>query len=121
MNEIPTNNPEFFPDGLMKNVVTEATTSIECVNNNKRNGKIKVPDKIYIPIYLNDNLDGELLGDEWMYEPHKEVNNAEYISKDYLLEWAKEHYTDLDITKRDLWDCGYNCAMKQLIEKLESL
>lgn len=39
MNEIPTNNPEFFPDGLMENVVTEATTSIECINNNKRNGK----------------------------------------------------------------------------------
>ena len=48
MNEIPTNNPEFFPDGLMENVVTEATTSIECVNNNKRNCNMKAPDKIYI-------------------------------------------------------------------------
>lgn len=46
MNEIPTNNPEFFPDGLMENVVTEATTSTEYVNNNKRNGKVEAPDKI---------------------------------------------------------------------------
>ena len=79
------------------------------------------PDKIYIPIYPNYNLDGEHLGDEWMYEPHKGFNNAEYIRKDALLEWAKEHYTSLDITKRDMWDGGYNCAIKELIDKLNSL
>lgn len=45
-----------------------------------------IPDKIYIPRYPDYKL-GERLGDEWMYEPHKEVNNAEYIRKDAILEW----------------------------------
>ncbi len=45
----------------------------------------------------------------------------EYIRKDALLEWAKEHYTGLDITKRDMWDGGYNCAIKELIDKLNEM
>ena len=48
-------------------------------------------------------------------------DETEFIRKDDFLEWAKEHYTGLDITKRDMWDGGYNCAMKQLIEKLNSM
>lgn len=46
---------------------------------------------------------------------------AEKYIKDALLEWAKEHYTGMDITKRDMWDGGYNCAMKQLIDKLNEM
>ena len=46
---------------------------------------------------------------------------VEYIRKDALMEWAKEHYTGLDITKRDMWDGGYNCAMKQIIDKLNKM
>lgn len=46
---------------------------------------------------------------------------AEKDIKDALLEWAKERYTGMDITKRDMWDGGYNCAMKQLIDKINSL
>lgn len=47
--------------------------------------------------------------------------NIEYIRKDALLEWAKEHYTGLDITKRDMWDGGYNCAIKEIIDKLNEM
>lgn len=43
------------------------------------------PDKIYIPVYPNHNLNGVHLGDDWMYEPHKECDNVEYIRKDALV------------------------------------
>lgn len=84
MNEIPTNNPEFFPDGLMENVVTEATTSTECVNNNKRNGKIEAPDKIYVPQH---NIEAGSIQelDEFIVK-----GSIEYIRKDALLEHLKQ-------------------------------
>lgn len=49
------------------------------------------------------------------------IDGIEFIRKDALLEWAKERYTSLDITKRDMWDGGYNCAIKALIDKLNEM
>lgn len=51
---------------------------------------MKAPDKIYIPLYPNYDLDGFHLADEWMYEPHKEVENVEYIRKDALLDYLQK-------------------------------
>lgn len=67
-----------------------------------------IPDRIYINGFS-----------AFATEPVK--NGIEYIRKDALIEWAKEHYTSLDITKRDMWDGGYNCAIKELIDKLNSM
>ena len=47
---------------------------------------MKAPDKIYIPLYPNHDLEGYHLGDDWMYEPQKDCNNIEYINKNILLE-----------------------------------
>lgn len=76
------------------------------------------PDKIYVREYP----DG--VARFWEEKKKDDVVATiphEYIRKDALLEWANEHYTSLDITKRDMWDGGYNCAMKELIDKLNSL
>ena len=42
---------------------------------------MKAPDKIYMP--------NELLSEEW--QRHIEGEDTEYVRKDALLEWAKEH------------------------------
>ena len=47
---------------------------------------MSIPNKIYIPLYPNYNLDGHHLGDDWMYEPQKDCKNVEYINKNILLE-----------------------------------
>lgn len=55
---------------------------------------MEAPDKIYIPLYPNHSLDGFHLGDDWMYEPHKECDNVEYINKDCIndmLKTAEDH------------------------------
>jgi len=87
---------------------------------------MKAQDKIYIPIVREEKR--ELLCTIWWPEDNRTESDKEFISgvipyirKDALLEWAKEHYTSLDITKRDMWDGGYNCAIKELIDKLNSL
>ena len=62
---------------------------------------MKAPDKLY----LGRRSYGPLIGG-WqtnLFES-KEIESIAYIRKGALLEWAKEHYTSLDITKRDLWD-----------------
>ena len=82
MNEIPTNNPDFFPDGLMKNVVTEATISTEYVNNNNsitREEKqlllkdlcARIPYRVKMNVhhYYEDNSDGIITLDVfWLYD-----------------------------------------------------
>lgn len=79
---------------------------------------MKAPDKIYVREYPQG------LNQMWSSVKATETSaiaQYEYIRKDALIEWAKEHYTGMDITKRDMWDGGYNCAMKQLIDKLNSM
>jgi hypothetical protein len=52
-----------------------------------------IPDKIYIgTVTLSSNSPSEehLLPD-WHLRPNPKVANVEYIRKDTLLEWAKEH------------------------------
>ena len=77
---------------------------------------MKAPDKIYIPLYPNYSLDGFHLADEWMYEPHKEVENVEYIRKDALLEWLQEvrAIPHENAIARDL-------AFQEVINKLNSI
>lgn len=86
---------------------------------------MKVPDKIYIPLYPNYNLDGVHLGDDWMYEPQKGCNNVTYIRKHVLLEWAKEVHDSGPIKdsadKGDAWSIGYLCGMKDIIDKLNEM
>ena len=60
---------------------------------------MKAPDKIFVGFLFDIDFAISHAGCERIREDDKE-----YISKDALLEWAKEHYTGLDITKRDLWD-----------------
>lgn len=55
---------------------------------------MKIPSKIYIPLYPNYNLDDFHLGDVWMDKPHKEFDNVEYINKDCIndmLKTAEDH------------------------------
>ena len=54
-----------------------------------------------------------------MYEPHKEVNNAEYIRKDALLEWLKGQMTEEETEEGVI--LGYNIALKELINHIKSL
>ena len=57
---------------------------------------MKAPDKIYIPLYPNHSLDGFHLGDDWMYEPHKECDNAIYICKDALMNYFHKRVEELN-------------------------
>ena len=75
-----------------------------------------IPNKIYIPIYPNYNLDGEHLGEDWMYEPHKEFNNAEYIRKDALLEFINEKLQE----SADRLDFRTNKAYAEVLDKLNN-
>ena len=58
---------------------------------------MKAPDKIYIPLYPNNSLDGFHLGDDWMYEPHKECDNAIYIHKNALMEWLEKRLHEVGL------------------------
>lgn len=77
---------------------------------------MEAPDKIYIHTRTEPYC-----SITWSEVKEKNCTNEEYIRKDALLEWAKEHYTGLDITKRDMWDGGYNCAIKELINILNEM
>ena len=80
---------------------------------------MKAPIKIYVDESRISPL-GSLL-DAIVPDYRVEASDICYIRKDTLLKWAKEHYTGLDITKRDMWDGGYNCAIKELINKLNEM
>ena len=84
---------------------------------------MKAPDKIYIPLYPNHSLDGVRLGDDYMYEPHKECDNVEYIRKDALLEWVKACYkaTENDNLLSDIFKQGALYELHRVILKIESL
>lgn len=60
---------------------------------------MNIPEKIYIPIYPNYDLEGYHLSDDWMFEPQKNQINAEYIHKDTILNWIKEHEINAEIIK----------------------
>lgn len=76
------------------------------------------PDKIYIPLYPNYNLDGVHLGDDWMYEPHKECDNVTYICKNTLLEWAEKEMMKA-AKQSDAY--GRRNAFMDVIDKINSL
>ena len=52
-----------------------------------------IPDKIYIgTVTLSSNAPSEeCLLPDWHLRPNPKVANVEYIRKDALLEWAKDH------------------------------
>ena len=102
---------------------------------------MKAPDKIYIPLYPNHDLDGFHPADEWMYEPHKEVENVEYIREDIsneaiqvaedhaylagqekfrekLLKWAEE---EMMKAARSSEAYGRRNAFMDVIDKINSL
>ena len=85
---------------------------------------MKVPDKIYIPLYPNYDLDGFHLADEWMYEPHKEVENVEYIRKDALLDWVTEkmnYSLEEADNSGDRFDYGSEAGFGAVVDKIKSL
>lgn len=83
---------------------------------------MKAPDKIYIPLYPNYSLDGFHLADEWMYQPHKEVENVKYICKDALLELLKpeKDICFCDDYERGCID-GRNGLVEELLDKLNEM
>lgn len=81
---------------------------------------MKAPDKIYIPLYPNHSLDGVHLGDDWMYEPHKECDNVTYIRKDALIEWLLK---GVEMSEMCHSEYGDACAQayQAVIDKLNSM
>jgi hypothetical protein len=78
---------------------------------------MKAPDKIYI---VHDKETGGM----FVNYDKKDTNNIEYINKDLLLEWAKDmekraEYKFDDESGDMFW--GYEVAIGEVIEKLESL
>ena len=73
---------------------------------------MNAPDKIYLDIrYNNDEYPKEVFATRAL------ESDVEYIRKDALLEWAKEHIEDY----MSDFQQGQNYAFEQLIEKLEQL
>jgi len=60
---------------------------------------MNISEKIYIPIYPNYDLEGQHLSDDWMFKPQDNCNNAEYIHKDAIFNWIKEHEINAEIVK----------------------
>ena len=79
---------------------------------------MKAPDKLYI-----DDL--AVVNDCNTKVSVKPLPNfSEYIRKDYLLEWAKDHREaaqELHATSHDDYDLGHRDAFLILIDKLEEI
>ena len=76
-----------------------------------------VPDKIYLGIgpMSGDEPNKRYLYAEWYEEPKVMVENIEYIRKEALLEWAKEH-------QKGEMQGSYTWACYQIfIDKLDSI
>lgn len=72
---------------------------------------MKAPDKIYIDIIDMDS--------GYMMAPSFENNGgAEYIRKDALLEWLESKVYEHN---EDRFDDGFNAALGQVIDKINSL
>ena len=69
---------------------------------------MKVPDKIYGKVVQNVILDCSI----------QDNGGFEYIRKDTLLEWAKDYMKG---TEHSQFDTGFRCALKTLIDKLNSM
>ena len=67
------------------------------------------PDKIYI--FKGDAI--KLVVEQ--------PNNVEYIRKDALLGWAKPRISGLYFRREDSFRCGYEQAVKEFIDKINSL
>ena len=58
---------------------------------------MKAPDKIYIQTNA-----GETISSKWTTIPFRDFENTEYIRKDVLINWLKEHINDYLVHGRDI-------------------
>lgn len=58
---------------------------------------MKAPDKIYIQTNA-----GETISSKWTTIPFRDFENTEYIRKDVLFNWLKEHINDYLVHGRDI-------------------
>jgi hypothetical protein len=79
---------------------------------------MKAPDKIYIQTNA-----GEAFSSKWTTIPFRDFENTEYIRKDTLLEWAKEHKLVIEThgDERDAYLRGVYSALNSLIHKLNEM
>ena len=77
---------------------------------------MKIPDKVYIPYEIGPDY----ISDHYYLGPTPKMENAEYIHKDVLMEWAKKKNKRIDTEDGD-YSLGYVSAMIDLIDKIESL
>ena len=79
---------------------------------------MKVQDKIYIQTNA-----GEALSSKWTTISFRDFENAEYIRKDALLEWAKEYKCAIEThgDERDAYSRGEYSVLNFLIDKLNSM
>ena len=73
-----------------------------------------IPDKIYIRHYW---MPGEL-DDDWRLKPVEDEQCEEYIRKDALLEWLESKVYEHN---EDRFDDGFNAALGQVIDKINSM
>ncbi len=73
---------------------------------------MKAPDKIYL-------VETTRIIDEWRRKPSQYAKNIEYINKEAMLKWAEGKMTVEGATEGIVG--GYDLAMKDLIEHLNSL
>lgn len=78
---------------------------------------MKAPDKIY----AGTITEGIGITKHWQVCRDHLENPVEYIRKDALLEWAKPRISGLCFRRDDSFRCGYEQAVKELIDKLNSL
>lgn len=79
---------------------------------------MKAPDKIYIQTNA-----GETLSSKWTTIPFRDFENTEYIRKDALMEWVKEHKCVIEThgDERDAYLRGEYSILNSLIDKLNSM
>ena len=81
-------------------------------------------DKIYVhdKIYLFRNPIGVILG-SWYLDSSEQFENIEYIRKDALIEWIKEHKHVIEThgDERDAYLRGEYSSLNSLINQLNSI
>lgn len=81
---------------------------------------MKIPNKVYIPYEIMPDY----ISDHYYLGPTPKMENAEYIRKDALMEWAKEKYNEYKQMDEDFQGdvfLGNRHALAEVIQKIESL
>lgn len=84
-----------------------------------------IPDKIYVGAGTLSSIQPaeEYAFPGWQEKPYSQIRNEEYIRKDALIEWVKEHKCVIEThgDERDAYLRGEYSILNSLIDKLNSM